>query len=952
MPKDITTGGVDPQQLMKDKLQVQIDQGADVQEVKTDGERLYSLGTMKQAVSYNEEYDGQFFMPIFKRAGSLPEISDIKKPSEKDVIKAHEEVGLQLKTNSFRHPRRITRAAAKTEIQKKILKKSSEGKYSVDQTELEISLGSLSQLDLTELMFDDSKKSSDENLAEHYHTLKKTFIYIDEYERDLKEEKERKKDVQGIDRSNLLKREAHLKALKDVRTYYQLIEDMALNKYYALLPREGMMKLTYVQLRQRLEALYGKEKGDRNEELINYYQSLIRIKELGLKDGKSIAEREDKYFKELKDDGVQDNRNPAEEMKKIAAAYGSLCGKIYKKRDFYTSGHTAHMKADYFDTFGKDIEKFRDQAKGDEAARLLRDYDEYIADKDRLRNKDDVVSGLVDDNISDDVEKLEARSTELPGLRLTEAQNEGMRQIQGFLMRRGWQSKNDMDGFVKALSLAPPEQRLVAFYLVESGRESSSIGADMYTAIHDYIPNVDKFRTKMKLHFWGGTNWGRISKALQEAKRMGPEIKKYAEYKNLSEGAEDILKDPVIREQDKEQGKYFIQVMTYHEIVLRQMYRTSGLSFDMPIDMAENPKLRARMYAEYNRVREMSQKMLEYIEEHPELETGMDVKLNDSIKSKLAETQSPSSLNLVCSMIKDKVKNNFELQDTSLYTETEEIALLSESGIKYYNIAKTGVERGLQGIIGAPGNAVSSAMAGMSMSANIVTLGIKCVRLGQAVNSGKDIKLTRNKLKTRVGSRKKTKDEKKLQRFLDHRERQAGRKVASAGLDLAIGFVNTVSLAMTMTGALATVGTAGKWAATVIGFVYNNTYDKSKKKQHMKAAVDEYLGTDGLIEKMRQNSNIFTIKKHSKDEIRDFARNQALGKLGYTSYKECFADVCRQFARLIHTKVFGGASESMEEWDIYNTALGSLGFRKAEYKKKYGENPQPSVKVIMAKIME
>ena len=142
--------------------------------------------------------------------------------------------------------------------------------------------------------------------------------------------------------------------LKDIRTYYQTVESFMSNNYYALLPRWEMLKLNYGQLRQKLFELYNAE--PRNGDLILYYQDLIRLKQLDIKDVKSIKVRQDRYYAELKElnTPLEDKRKPANELKKIAASYKELTETLNKKGHFLKPAERRLRVKQFFDVYSTD----------------------------------------------------------------------------------------------------------------------------------------------------------------------------------------------------------------------------------------------------------------------------------------------------------------------------------------------------------------------------------------------------------------------------------------------------------------------------------------------------------------------------------------------------------------------------------------------------------------------
>ncbi len=134
-------------------------------------------------------------------------------------------------------------ADRKYELQNNLLDLRSE-EYEPARNNADDMVRELSQLDLKVLMYDKSKKRPDEKLLEHYRDLRDSFDCINAYDKAVSALK-RKENPTERDKAMCIREEAHLRTLLDIRSYYQVMEELMLNRYYALsLPSAVWLKTT------------------------------------------------------------------------------------------------------------------------------------------------------------------------------------------------------------------------------------------------------------------------------------------------------------------------------------------------------------------------------------------------------------------------------------------------------------------------------------------------------------------------------------------------------------------------------------------------------------------------------------------------------------------------------------------------------------------------------------
>ena len=941
----------------------------------------------------------------------LPLVTQLKEPEEEMVIKAHEETGLSLSHHSLMHPKRYSRAREKYQLQKDLRQKQGK-KYIPDPARLDAAVKKLEDMDFSRLMYDQSDLSGEEKLLKNYENLKKTFVFTEAFGKSLEEEK-KKENPSDEDKAALVKKEAHYKTLVDVKDYYAAQEGLMSNRYYALVPRTEMKELSEEALRARLQKFYAEKPEERNKALIDYYQNLLRLRLINLSDGESVKKREKAYLKEAEGKKTEVKRDPAKEMEKITDGYFRMLEAFGKKSRFYSEEDMRARRHQYFSVLGKDIDAFRDKAKGKEAKRMLYFYDEYLKEKSYYEHyKDSGKTGnLVDEELTEEGKRLQKRDKEPEGIRLSDEQKEGMRLIQGFLLRRSYHEKNTRESFVHSLLQAPPEQQLMTFYLIENGKTKSAIPADFYKVLSDYQPNLNKFRDRVDKHFYnkGHTKWDAVSDAVQKTRSMSDEISLYGELSTrIAETEQKLAELKADPERYKEQGLLAVTALNLHRSLLDQMYRTSGMHEDMTADLAGDAKLKKRMEAEFLRIRELSEEVSEILAAHPELEQKKETdkagteftekekktagkKALDAAKTgkkivgaeKIVEGVGSFAAGLFTDAVKKFTKENafilskaslaeysslvgltdelyglFQSQKDETLTDTENFVKKINKGMSIVGATKTVVSNTMSvlqkaGKMKEKGKTAVTAgktIKSIGLVTGVVTTAMNSVKLGQAVSRGKDVRLAEKKLKQETRNRERTKDDRKLARFLKHEKRETNRQRGSAAVDLGKSVVTNVSDILSVTGVLAPVAAGLKITNTVVGVIYG-LFDKSKRKMNIKLAVDEYMGVDRIVERLKAVQQLNKMPPMGEEELKKMAREEALAHMGYTSYKQCFTEVCRGFAELLHGKVFQGTSLDLKEWNIYSSAMEALGFKKLPYVKDYGDNPQPSVDLIMAKIM-
>ncbi len=532
----------------------------------------------------------QVTSPVMKDLGAISAIP-AQPPTEQQMSRAYDNAGLKLSSNSHKRAKAVEEAGKRHTRQTTFAttKPRNVVKPNADAFRF------FNNLDLSSLMFENERSDSFSPLLDHYKELKEIFLMIPDYETAIRTSL----TAPNADQKALEKAQAKLKTLYDLRAYYDVLEDMMSNKYYAFLSMEDTGKLSYKELRTRLDGLYREQ--NRDTDLIDYYQNLIRLKELGLSDMKSVKNRQHEYTESLKRPPVpQDTRNAREELDKMAKSYKELLSSLSDEDSIAPDGLYTEM---LFKTFAPDLAKFRtqvpDSKKSSSVKKLLADYDAYVANVGAHQSADRTQE-LLRRNKPEDEDVIEKRNASSSGIALTPAQQEGVRRIGAWLIQNG----KDHAPFVFNLLQAPPEQQLLVFYLIENKKQDNPQQADYFSALHNYEPDLSAF-TK-------NSDWTMISRAVRASMKMSPEMKRFgALSENIRQTQQriDAFSNPNPNAGAAptlaEKKSTVIKGILQRGVLLKKLYAGAGLHEDMPPDMVQDPVLRQRLKDEYLKILEL-----------------------------------------------------------------------------------------------------------------------------------------------------------------------------------------------------------------------------------------------------------------------------------------------------------------------------------------------------------
>ena len=556
-------------------------------------------------------------MRIMQNAAQLT-MANAGQPLATQVLNANHEVGLNLSANSVRHSHRVSNARKKLAWQRS-LNDLKQRQFQVDGQEANEYIDRFeASANVKGYLFEKDGDSPEETLLKHYSRIKTDLQYIPIIEHRIDQANNRA-GLSDRQRDLILKHQAKLMTLKDIRTYYQTVESFMSNKYYALLPRGEMLKLNYGQLRQKLYELYNAE--ERNNDLILYYQDLIRLKQLDIKDEKSIKERQDRYYAELKElnTPLEDKRKPANELKKIAASYKELTETLNKKGNFLKPAEKRLRVKQFFDVYSTDLNSFENSARSKDITKLLNAYRDYQRENAAENAEEETTEKYVSDHMPQYEKKLEKSATIERGLSLSDKQKETLRRVQGFILRRAIRDKED--AFAYHFLQVKPEQQMMIFYLIENKKTEQAMGSDMISALFDYTPNLEVIKARLSYKVSSRLNWRLFSDATQATKSYGADISDFAKLSDKIQESDSSLREIQNNNgqpRHVEEGRKIIESITYRASVLQLLYRTAGMNYDMPPDMAQDRKLREKLFTEYNKITELAARLEVLITDHRE----------------------------------------------------------------------------------------------------------------------------------------------------------------------------------------------------------------------------------------------------------------------------------------------------------------------------------------------
>lgn len=152
-----------------------------------------------------------------------------------------------------------------------------------------------------------------------------------------------------------------------------------------------------------------------------------------------------------------------------------------------------------------------------------------------------------------------------------------------------------------------------------------------------------------------------------------------------------------------------------------------------------------------------------------------------------------------------------------------------------------------------------------------------------------------------------------------------------------------------MSGILAPIGGVLSIAGSVLNIGLGLLYARHRRNLTQKQAVDDAIRLEELVDMVQQDQGLNILSKKEREKLRKEVRMEALGSLGYATYKEAFSEISKDNAKLLYEKVFT-LPENTEEYRMYFETLKSMGFKIRKAGNGQKENI-PTEVMIYSKLM-
>ncbi|MBQ6966320.1 MAG: hypothetical protein IJP84_00260 [Lachnospiraceae bacterium] len=200
-----------------------------------------------------------------------------------------------------------------------------------------------------------------------------------------------------------------------------------------------------------------------------------------------------------------------------------------------------------------------------------------------------------------------------------------------------------------------------------------------------------------------------------------------------------------------------------------------------------------------------------------------------------------------------------------------------------------------------------------------------------------------------VLTEKQQRERERLKRLLDHQDRAISDQEFSGTIKMIGGGLTAVGGALTMSGILAPIGGVLSIAGSVLNIGLGLLYARHRRNLTQKQAVDDAIRLEELVDMVQQDQGLNILSKKEREKLRKEVRMEALGSLGYATYKEAFSEISKDNAKLLYEKVFT-LPENTEEYRMYFETLKSMGFKIRKAGNGQKENI-PTEVMIYSKLM-
>ncbi len=476
-------------------------------------------------------------------------------------------------------------------------------------------------------------------LFRQYDIVKNMALTLPDYERAI----ERKLNDPAITqqtKDELYVEKAKLMTLQDISAHFAVVEKIMSNKYYSFLPVEELWELSYSEMMKRLKDLYKVPANNqppqpvRDNELIDFYQNIIRLKQIGFESGDTASERYNSYHKAIVEgEEIRQKRlNPApapqppaqppapytDEEKKTMVEQMTHMGEALDALDEYNRTTLVDVNTN-FTLFFKANSKMMDEFQTRYPAAEFQDLPLVIRKLYPFRTQflaglnppgtitafpADAMQTEIWKNKTDKDDPITPQFGSDAGISVSEEQLGWLDELDGIVLNQALRENIGQQAFALGLLKARPEQRLLVYYLFENKIQDKPIGADFFTAIHNYKPNIDYFRGRLR---YDANKWGDISRATRASMAIDPELKQYASLCTDIDACNATIANestPVVAASitPVQKIKNRLDAIVKRGSLMKMLYRNAEMSEEMPPDMTADPVLRARLFEEYRSI--------------------------------------------------------------------------------------------------------------------------------------------------------------------------------------------------------------------------------------------------------------------------------------------------------------------------------------------------------------
>ena len=230
---------------------------------------------------------------------------------------------------------------------------------------------------------------------------------------------------------------------------------------------------------------------------------------------------------------------------------------------------------------------------------------------------------------------------------ITPAKEAGINSVIEWMKRNCDKSSISKASFVKRVERTSKAKQLLMFYLVEKGLQAAPSDEYCYNALEDYVPDISKIKGQVVASKW--KFWKRIGTDSSDSVIDWSRLGMAAHFAIKCDIADTIIEneraikeadgEERIDETDEEKRTRLMSDLEKKGELILTLYRSAGLSPEMPADIIENKKLRERLIsliASFNEDHKQFVGMLNDIDDNNNLKETLQRKAGEISKEVLS----------------------------------------------------------------------------------------------------------------------------------------------------------------------------------------------------------------------------------------------------------------------------------------------------------------------------